>query len=127
MKVRCYNKNTDHWERYGARGITVCDEWRNNYEAFRDWALENGYTDELTLDRKDWNGNYEPSNCRWVTNAEQQRNKSNNKRYAFNGKTQLLSQWARDFGVTDSMVRSRIQKGADPIAVLSMYAGRVGN
>ena len=75
MKARCYRESAREYENYGGRGITICDEWRNDYKAFHDWAVENGYADNLTIDRKNVNGNYEPSNCRWITNEEQQRNK----------------------------------------------------
>lgn len=83
IKYRCYNENSKDYERYGGRGIRMCDEWLNNPKAFCDWAIENGYKEEktdkglniLTIDRKDVNGNYEPSNCRFITNAEQARNK----------------------------------------------------
>lgn len=70
MKARCYNKNTSSYRDYGDKGIEVCDEWRNSFESFRDWAYENGYNDTLTIDRIDSNGNYEPNNCRWITKSE---------------------------------------------------------
>lgn len=77
MKRRCYNENDKNYKYYGGRGITVCDEWRNNFTTFYNWAIENGYTDDLTIDRINNDGNYEPSNCRWVTMAQQNRNKRN--------------------------------------------------
>jgi len=75
MKARCSNPKTSHWEHYGGRGISVCAEWRSSYEAFRGWALAHGYRDDLSIDRIDVNGNYEPSNCRWATQSEQVRNR----------------------------------------------------
>ena len=75
MKSRCHNPNDTGFQYYGARGITVCDEWKNDFESFHDWAMSHGYSDELSIDRIDVNGNYEPSNCRWITMKEQQRNK----------------------------------------------------
>ena len=80
MLQRCNNANKKNYHNYGGRGIKVCSEWQNSFEAFRDWAMANGYNPEAkrgecTLDRIDVNGNYCPENCRWITNAEQQRNK----------------------------------------------------
>lgn len=76
MKARCSNPNNDRFRDYGGRGITVCDEWKNDYYKFKEWALENGYENHLTIDRIDNNGNYEPSNCRWTTLNIQQHNSS---------------------------------------------------
>lgn len=79
MRVRCYSEKDKRYSAYGGRGITVCDEWRNSFEAFRDWALANGYRDDLTIDRIDVNGNYEPSNCRFITRAENNKNRRTRK------------------------------------------------
>ncbi len=78
MKERCYTKSNSCYKNYGGRGIKVCDEWLHDFMAFYKWSMNNGYDDSLTIDRIDVNGNYEPKNCRWVTNIEQQRNKRNN-------------------------------------------------
>ena len=82
MKARCYNKNSDDYKYYGGKGVTICDEWLSNYNVFKEWAYNNGYDDsadrgKCTIDRIDVNGNYEPSNCRWVDMAIQSRNRSN--------------------------------------------------
>ena len=74
MKTRCYNPNNKDFKDYGGRGITICAEWLADFQRFYDWAMKNGYQDSLTIDRKDVNGNYEPSNCKWATRAEQSRN-----------------------------------------------------
>ena len=74
MRTRCYNKKHPSFQYYGARGIAICDEW-SNARIFREWALSSGYESGLTIDRIDNSGNYEPSNCRWITMLEQSRNR----------------------------------------------------
>lgn len=75
MKARCYGEYHEYYHNYGGRGITVCDLWRRSYEAFRDWALSNGYTDELTIDRINNDTGYSPDNCRFATRLEQSHNR----------------------------------------------------
>lgn len=111
MKRRCKHIKDKNYKLYGGRGIKVCEEWLNDFVAFRDWALTNGYADKLTLDRIDVNGNYEPSNCRWATTLEQANNKRNNHTVTFNGETRSIREWAILLGVNYGSLRSRIQRG----------------
>lgn len=97
MKNRCYCEKAHGVERYKNRGITVCDEWRNSFDAFYAWAIANGYSDNLTIDRINNDGNYEPSNCRWATYKEQ----NNNKTFSFRKNVDFEKiQRLRDGGMT---------------------------
>ncbi len=102
MKRRCFNPSCDKWEYYGGRGITVCSEWKNSFMAFEKWAMENGYSDGLELDRINRDGNYEPSNVRFVTRTENSQNKSNNVPVTAFGETKVASEWLRTFPVAVS-------------------------
>lgn len=111
MKRRCYDKNGDHFLYYGGRGITVCDEWVDNFVSFYEWAMSNGYNNLLTIDRKDVNGNYEPSNCRWVSQVVQQRNRTNNKMINYNGQTMCLAEWSEKTGLSSKTIQFRLSRG----------------
>lgn len=111
MKQRCSNPNAISYVRYGKRGIKVCDEWESSFEAFRDWSLENGYSDDLTIDRIDNNGNYCPENCRWATNKEQQNHTSYNRPYTYNGETHNIMEWAEKTGIHPNMLYKRLYRG----------------
>ena len=113
MLGRCYNPNHMHFKRYGMRGITVCEEWKNNFQAFYDWAMSNGYRDDLTIDRIDNNGNYCPENCRWATMKEQCNNTRSNTLITYNGKTQTMAQWAKEIGMPYHKLVVRIARGWD--------------
>lgn len=111
MKSRCYRKGYMFYHLYGGRGITVCDEWKNSYVAFRDWALKHGYSDKLTIDRIDVNGNYEPSNCRWVTQREQCSNKTVNRIVEYHGEKDIFLNMCRRLNVNEATIRSRMKNG----------------
>lgn len=110
MKSRCYNKNNKCYDIYGERGITVCDEWINSFESFKNWAAENGYSESLTLDRIDTNGNYEPDNCRWATPKEQANNRRTNHLITIDGTTKNLTQWCEYLGVKVTAVKDRARR-----------------
>ena len=111
MLWRCENPNSKDYKNYGGRGIKVCDEWKNDYQKFKKWALENGYEEHLTIDRIDVNGDYEPINCRWITLQEQENNRTNNVFLVFNGIKKTASEWAREYGVNPSKILYRKRKG----------------
>lgn len=106
---RCYNKKTSDWYLYGGRGIKVCDRWRYSFENFFE-DMGSTYKEGLTIDRKDNDGNYEPENCRWATQKQQQRNKRNSHNITFNGKTQCIAAWAEELGIKVSTLGMRITK-----------------
>lgn len=113
MKQRCYNQNSYNYERYGGRGISICHEWKTNTQTFVDWAMSHGYADDLTIDRIDNNGNYEPDNCRWATIKEQNNNRSTNIILTYNGKTQDIKQWADELGICYLTLWNRYKSGWD--------------
>ncbi len=97
--------------KYGGRGITVCKEWKDSFEAFRDWALANGYRDDLTIDRINNEQGYFPENCRWATEIEQANNKRNNHLLTFAGETHTIAEWARIKKVSSDLIRNRLNLG----------------
>ena len=110
MRLRCYDEKNIAYHRYGGRGITICDEWKNDVKAFYDWATANGYKDSLTIDRIDNDGNYCPENCRWATIKEQASNRRSNILVTHNGKTQTMKKWANEVGTPYKVVWARMQK-----------------
>ena len=124
MKQRCYNSKMPNFKYYGARGIAVCDEWRNDSQSFYEWAILNGYKEELTLDRIDNSGNYEPSNCRWVTAKEQSNHRSNNIILSFNGENHTISEWSEITGIKQHVIRNRLIRGWSIENVLTRKVGK---
>ena len=110
MKQRCYNENDIKYHDYGERGIRVCDEWIDDFQEFRKWAINNGYEEHLTLDRIDMNGNYEPSNCRWATYRQQANNTRKNHNLSLFGETHTISEWSRIVGIGRATIERRINK-----------------
>lgn len=110
MKQRCNNKNAWAYKYYGAKGVKVCEEWQKDYLDFKQWAELNGYTEGLTLDRIDNNGNYEPSNCRWVTMKVQANNQTHTTRIEYLGVRKTLHEWAELLGIHPSTLYHRIYK-----------------
>lgn len=110
MRRRCYDKSNKRYANYGGKGIRICDDW-NEYSNFRKWALENGYSENLTIDRIDVNGNYCPENCRWADSLVQANNTTRNRYIEYNEKTQSMADWAREFGIKYYTMNSRIQHG----------------
>ena len=109
MLKRCNLKSSKDYMRYGGRGINVCEEWKNDFKTFYDWALNNGYDDTLSIDRIDVNGNYEPSNCRWQTAAQQANNKRSNVLITYNGETHNITEWAKKLNIPRHQIYHRIK------------------
>lgn len=107
MKDRCNNPNNKSYEIYGGKGVTVCEEW-NVFENFYRWSIDNGYNNDLTIDRINSNGNYEPVNCRWVNRKIQGNNTSRNHCLTYKGETKTMSEWAEIFGIKYTTLRGRI-------------------
>lgn len=107
MRNRCRNPKNHGHPSYGGRGISVCEEW-DSYAVFKEWALSHGYSDDLSLDRIDCDGNYSPENCKWSTAKEQGRNKHNNKVLTFNGETKTLAEWAECTGINYHTLKHRL-------------------
>ena len=107
MKSRCLNRNTPKFRNHGGRGITVCDQWLG-YLNFHEWAINHGYNDDLTLERKDNDGNYEPSNCIWATYHQQNLNTRQNHFITYHGETKTLTEWAIILGLKYTTLDSRL-------------------
>lgn len=119
MKKRCLRVNDSHYPNYGGRGIKVCNEWVHSFTTFYEWAMANGYSDTLTIDRIDCNGNYDPANCRFTDIATQERNRRCVIHLDIDGETHTIQEWSEISGVKAATIMSRYQrgwKGADLIA-----------
>ena len=119
MKNRCNNPKNYKYKNYGKRGIKVCMDWENSFLSFYNWAINNGYDETLTLDRIDVNGNYEPSNCRWIPLEKQFYNKTDNVYYIVNGEKKCLSELCKEYNIPYQTVRKRLERGKDIITALT--------
>lgn len=111
MKARCYQKTARNYKDWGGRGIKVCDEWKHTFENFYSWSMENGYQNDLTIERIDVDGNYAPDNCKWMTIQEQQRNTTRNRKFTYNGETHCLKEWCEILGLNYQTVLARHKRG----------------
>ena len=111
MKARCFNPNSKDYKAYGGRGITVCQEWKDNYVAFKKWAIQNGYDNKLTIDRIDVNKDYEPSNCRWTDMVVQENNRTNNHMLEFGGESHTILEWSRITEINPNTICTRLRRG----------------
>ena len=114
MIQRCTNHNAPNYKNYGGKGIVVCDEWRNSFEAFYEWAMSNGYSDDLTIDRIDNEKGYSPDNCRWATMKEQANNKRNTVLIDDNGELKTVLQISKETGLDKSTIYRRNKTSRHP-------------
>lgn len=117
MKARCYNRKSSCYSNYGSRGIEVCEAWRDDFMNFYDWSMEHGYSEELSIDRINVNGNYEPNNCRWATKKEQSCNTRRTKLFLHNGEVKTLKQIALDEKINYSTLIRKMSKNEKDINV----------
>ncbi|WP_066307805.1 hypothetical protein [Bacillus sp. FJAT-29814] len=111
MKDRCNNPNASNYTNYGGRGITVCEQWNNDFMSFFNWANNNGYEEQLTIERMDVNGNYEPLNCKWIDMRAQSRNKQSTVYAEINGIQKPLIEWAEQSGISYKTITTRWYRG----------------
>lgn len=114
MRKRCNNPNDPRFHRYGGRGIKVCDEWNRDFKVFYDWAMSNGYEDNLTIDRINNDDMYCPDNCRWTDITSQCKNRATNIWVDIDGEKKIVSDWAKIYGIDRDLVYRRISAGWDP-------------
>lgn len=110
VRQRCLDPKSSHYKYYGEKGISLCDDWLNDYTKFYEWCMANGASEELTIDRIDVNGNYEPSNCRWVDAFVQANNKNQNRFIEYNGERLTIMQWSRKTGIKEATIRMRLDR-----------------
>lgn len=121
MIKRCHDSSAKDYRYYGANGIRVCSVWRRSFASFCIWALQNGYENNLTIDRIDGSGDYSPENCRWVTMSVQNRNKSQTRNIEIDGRTMCLKDWCGELGINYETVAMRIHRGMNEKEALGIY------
>lgn len=122
VRQRCFNQNDKDYVNYGGRGIAFDESW-NDFAVFYEWAMGNGYQSGLSIERKNNDGNYEPSNCKWIPMGQQRRNNRRILMITFNGKTQILSDWAKEIPVKYSTLYARLKKGLKLSEVFKITIG----
>lgn len=127
MKTRCYNSNEAGYMRYGGRGITMCREWKDDFQSFQEWAFRSGYNSQLTIDRIDNDGDYSPSNCRWASIKQQGNNRRSNILLIYNGEQKTVSEWSDVLGIKRNTIYQRLRNGwsaEDALSIpIGMYKG----
>ena len=126
MLQRCYRKSHTSYKHYGGRGIAVCDAWREDPDSFYLWTISSGYTEGLTLDRINVNGDYEPSNCRWIPFSEQSNNKRTNRLITYKGETKNVKQWGKIVELSDCTILYRLKVGWSEEKALTQPSQRRG-
>ena len=111
MKDRCYNSNNKRYDSYGGRGIKVCDDWKESFDNFNVWALNNGYQEGLSIERVNVNDSYFPSNCTWITLSQQNRNKRTSILITIENETKTISDWCSIYGVKYATALWRYHQG----------------
>lgn len=119
MRKRCRLKTYEHYDKYGGRGIKVCEEWDKDFIPFRDWSLANGYEEGLEIGRIDVNGNYEPSNCRFVTKTENIRNRTNTIKVVWLGKEMSFAEWCEMYGIRYKWAWKKRKDGCSLVEILT--------
>lgn len=115
MIQRCFNPKNRAFKNYGGRGVTVCEEWKNDFKAFYDWAIKNGWAKGLEIDRENNNGIYEPGNCRWVTRKVNSNNRRCSHIIEFNGQSKTAKEWAEAYNIPYTCLINRINLYKWPI------------
>jgi|ERR1700748_130697 len=114
MRNRCYYHKHNRSKIYAGKGIIVCEEWKNDFKAFYDWAIANGWQQGLTIDRMENSGNYTPKNCRFRTPQQQSRNRTTNVNLTYKGQTMILIEWAEKYNICYGTLRKRVKNGWNP-------------